>query len=597
MASKMSGEGPVDIFLSYKREEKEDAQRFVDAFKEEGFSVWWDRDISGSEAYRKRIAHHLKHSHVIVTMLTPMSIASDEIFAEVDYAINTDKYFQILFRDIPPADFVPPYVGRQYFKLVDWRGQRDDEVYQTLVGELKERLQQAIEAPQEPTAEFSDEKAALPNAAPSKEEAAADPAEEDEAEAEADSAADAIVREAAPAEVDLPDDEKPLDTPVAAPTFPITDRQWDILGSWQLVEMALRKHDMAAIRDAARSRDPASQTIIGIAHAVGCALDINHAAAQRWLNRAAQRNFGRAATELVWLLSNRRRTDERVDKTRSLLALARDNGSVRADTISAILNLRNYYDDQEDRQAATLLQECARNKDMMAAGYYGWCLLRGVGVRRDNKAAARWLQLSAEAGDPLAQVNLGTMYGSGRGVRRDPAKAVYWFRRSAQQGHPWGEFYFGWANETGTGLNQDASAARVWYARAAAKNDPDAQFYLARLLLDGKGGMADVGQAVDYLEHAAHTGNARAQTLLGEIYEAGRGVERDYAKAVSCYETAAKRHDPRALLNLALMLEWGRGVSRDLARAKSLFEKAADQTKDVGVRFTAQQKLRFLGAP
>ena len=36
----------MDVFVSYKREEKPLARQCVDALEASGFSVWWDDDIT-----------------------------------------------------------------------------------------------------------------------------------------------------------------------------------------------------------------------------------------------------------------------------------------------------------------------------------------------------------------------------------------------------------------------------------------------------------------------------------------------------------------------------------------------------------------------
>ena len=44
----------ADVFISYKREDRERVRPIVDALLAEDFSVWWDVGIAGGAAWRQR---------------------------------------------------------------------------------------------------------------------------------------------------------------------------------------------------------------------------------------------------------------------------------------------------------------------------------------------------------------------------------------------------------------------------------------------------------------------------------------------------------------------------------------------------------------
>lgn len=61
---------------------------------------------------------------------------------------------------------------------------------------------------------------------------------------------------------------------------------------------------------------------------------------------------------------------------------------------------------------------------------YGVCLMRGIGVEKDEKAAVSWFEKSAAQGLPTAMDNLSGCYEEGIGVEQDATKALYWKMRA-----------------------------------------------------------------------------------------------------------------------------------------------------------------------
>ncbi|MFN0121810.1 MAG: TIR domain-containing protein, partial [Blastocatellia bacterium] len=49
----------ADIFVSYKREDKERIRGLVDALEQQGWSVFWDRQLEPHTGFRKVIAENL----------------------------------------------------------------------------------------------------------------------------------------------------------------------------------------------------------------------------------------------------------------------------------------------------------------------------------------------------------------------------------------------------------------------------------------------------------------------------------------------------------------------------------------------------------
>lgn len=82
------------IFVSYSSQDAAVVRRLADILRQDGNSVFTDEDIPGGDLWRRRISEAIGKANVFVLMLSPKSIASDEVRRELDLA--ADKKKQIL---------------------------------------------------------------------------------------------------------------------------------------------------------------------------------------------------------------------------------------------------------------------------------------------------------------------------------------------------------------------------------------------------------------------------------------------------------------------------------------------------------------------
>ncbi|MBA3040887.1 MAG: toll/interleukin-1 receptor domain-containing protein [Alphaproteobacteria bacterium] len=75
-----------DIFLSYIREDKPRANLFADAFKAQGFDVWWDPNLRAGEAYDEVTERALRKAKAVVVLWSPRSVVSCGVLAEATLA-------------------------------------------------------------------------------------------------------------------------------------------------------------------------------------------------------------------------------------------------------------------------------------------------------------------------------------------------------------------------------------------------------------------------------------------------------------------------------------------------------------------------------
>ncbi len=75
-----------DIFISYKREEREFAEQIVKALGEKGWPVWIDAEILPGEQYRQVTLKRLQTCKATIVIWTPASIESGWVLDEAQRA-------------------------------------------------------------------------------------------------------------------------------------------------------------------------------------------------------------------------------------------------------------------------------------------------------------------------------------------------------------------------------------------------------------------------------------------------------------------------------------------------------------------------------
>lgn len=217
------------------------------------------------------------------------------------------------------------------------------------------------------------------------------------------------------------------------------------------------------------------------------------------------------------------------------------------------------------------------------------------GVDRDVDAAISLYAKAAEQGNATAQAYLGSRYSEGAGsLPRNDAEAVRLFQASAAQGHPLGQTRLAVMTEAGRGglTRSETEAARL-YQSAAVQGSAVAQANLGHMHETGRGGIPkDERQALNLYRLAADQGNAYAQSALGVFHrDALGGLVQNDEEAVRLFRIAADQGDSSAKAKLGYMYDTGRGgLAKDHAQALHWYRLAAKQGDP-----WAQNELRRLG--
>jgi hypothetical protein len=125
----------ADIFISYARADREIAKVFADAFAAQGWSVWWDPEISYGTQFDKVIEQEISRAKCVVVLWSRRSVESPWVRTEasdgnqrnilVPIRIEADTKEPLEFRKVQTAE------------LAGWSGDRENSTYQKLLKDIR----------------------------------------------------------------------------------------------------------------------------------------------------------------------------------------------------------------------------------------------------------------------------------------------------------------------------------------------------------------------------------------------------------------------------------------------------------------------------
>lgn len=83
----------AQVFVSYSRQDGQTVDRLVEQIKQLGYTVWIDRQSTGSQRYAAPIVHAIRTSRLVALMCSQHAFASDHVIREVYVAGDNKKPF------------------------------------------------------------------------------------------------------------------------------------------------------------------------------------------------------------------------------------------------------------------------------------------------------------------------------------------------------------------------------------------------------------------------------------------------------------------------------------------------------------------------
>ena len=128
----------ADIFVSYKREDRDRVEPLARALESEGFSVWWDPELQIGQSYASSIRTALNEAQAVIPVWTALSVQSEWVQEEATHAKRRGVLFPVRLDAIdPPIGFTMVETA----DLADWQeGDADHEEWARLLQQLRAKL-------------------------------------------------------------------------------------------------------------------------------------------------------------------------------------------------------------------------------------------------------------------------------------------------------------------------------------------------------------------------------------------------------------------------------------------------------------------------
>lgn len=136
----------VDVFISYKAEDRPRLAPLVATFEAAGLSVWWDARIAHGANWRREIEEHLDAARCVVVAWSKGSVGPQGHFVrdEAARALRRGAYLPICIDDVePPLGFGEV----QALSLRNWKGKTSDPRVAALVEAVRARLNGEVAVP------------------------------------------------------------------------------------------------------------------------------------------------------------------------------------------------------------------------------------------------------------------------------------------------------------------------------------------------------------------------------------------------------------------------------------------------------------------
>ncbi len=125
----------VDIFISYKGENRNEANAIAEMLTQNGYKVWWDINLLPGQDFANEINFVIKNAKAVVVLWTLESIKSHWVKAESTLALDKGILVPVWLQYI---DLPAPFNTIQTLDLTSWDGSPTD----LLLGKLLHRINQ-----------------------------------------------------------------------------------------------------------------------------------------------------------------------------------------------------------------------------------------------------------------------------------------------------------------------------------------------------------------------------------------------------------------------------------------------------------------------
>jgi len=114
----------ANVFISYKREQREWVAKLVTLLESQGLTVWWDPKIEVGEEYFKIINQVIKEVDCILVIWSHDSVDSQWVISEATVGMERKNMIPILLNKVSPPI---PFNILQSADFSEWNGEENSE--------------------------------------------------------------------------------------------------------------------------------------------------------------------------------------------------------------------------------------------------------------------------------------------------------------------------------------------------------------------------------------------------------------------------------------------------------------------------------------
>jgi adenylate cyclase len=138
----------ADIFVSYSRTDKARVAPLVSALEAQGWSLWWDPEITPGDEFDALIGAELESARAVVVVWSPASVDSRWVKGEARDAADRGVLVPVRFENARlPIDVRAIHT----IDLDDWSGKRDSAAFRALCSALETKLKRSVGKAAAPT--------------------------------------------------------------------------------------------------------------------------------------------------------------------------------------------------------------------------------------------------------------------------------------------------------------------------------------------------------------------------------------------------------------------------------------------------------------
>lgn len=127
----------ANVFISYTRADQKQVAAIAEALTRKGYTVWWDTSLLAGARFRATIALQLAAAQCVVVVWSPISVNSDWVLDEAEYAKKQEKLIPI---EITTCAIPLGFRQLQTESFVDWNGTKEASQFHRLCTALTAQI-------------------------------------------------------------------------------------------------------------------------------------------------------------------------------------------------------------------------------------------------------------------------------------------------------------------------------------------------------------------------------------------------------------------------------------------------------------------------